>query len=68
MTRSRARDVIAAEDTRGVPAHCYRDIRGGNADLLRYHEHNERERGAELLDELERGAVGGARAATPARR
>src|SRR5215510_10798980 len=46
-------DVIAAEDTRHTRGLLSRI--GVEARLIAYHEHNERERVAELLDQLSQG-------------
>jgi 16S rRNA (cytidine1402-2'-O)-methyltransferase len=50
-----AADVIAAEDTRHTRGLLSRI--GVEARLIAYHEHNERERVAELLERLESGAT-----------
>src|SRR5215218_8863193 len=55
LSALRDADVVACEDTRrtGVLLERY----GVQAKLVPYHEHNERERSAELVERMRRGAV-----------
>jgi 16S rRNA (cytidine1402-2'-O)-methyltransferase len=55
LSALRDADVVACEDTRrtGVLLERY----GVQAKLVAYHEHNERERAAELVDRMRAGAV-----------
>ena len=51
----READVVAAEDTRRT--RTLLDRYGVAAQLVSYHEHNERERAAELVERMRSGAV-----------
>jgi 16S rRNA (cytidine1402-2'-O)-methyltransferase len=51
----READVVACEDTRRT--RILLDRYGVNAHLVSYHEHNERERAAELVNRMRQGAV-----------
>jgi 16S rRNA (cytidine1402-2'-O)-methyltransferase len=51
----RAADVVACEDTRHT--RTLLDRYGMTGELVSYHEHNERERSAELVERMRRGAV-----------
>ncbi len=51
----RAADVVACEDTRHT--RTLLDRYGVTGQLVSYHEHNERERAAELVARMQRGAV-----------
>jgi 16S rRNA (cytidine1402-2'-O)-methyltransferase len=51
----READVIACEDTRRT--RVLLDRYGVNARLVSYHEHNERERAAELVERMRAGAI-----------
>jgi 16S rRNA (cytidine1402-2'-O)-methyltransferase len=53
----RAADVIAAEDTRRTRALLTHAAVGGGSRLRAVHGHNERQRTAELVEEIRRGAV-----------
>jgi 16S rRNA (cytidine1402-2'-O)-methyltransferase len=55
LTALRDADVIACEDTRTTKVLL--DRYGVSAERVRYHEHNERERAAELVDRMQGGSV-----------
>jgi 16S rRNA (cytidine1402-2'-O)-methyltransferase len=55
LSSLREADVVACEDTRRT--RTLLDRYGVNATLVSYHEHNERERAAELVERMNAGAV-----------
>jgi 16S rRNA (cytidine1402-2'-O)-methyltransferase len=55
LSALREADLVACEDTRRT--RILLDRYGVSAELVSYHEHNERERAAQLVERMRRGAV-----------